>query len=108
MSVVSASPAQLAELSNFVVNMRSVIASFSHVMNQMNALNNGWNATISAIIGTPAGTTIVDATNLAGAVPLTDTTVAALVADIQAILTTYYTAGSQQTYAQVCGPMNTL
>lgn len=106
MSVVNATPQQLAQLSNFVVLLRATISSFAKNMDTMNALNAAWNANISAIIGTPAGTTIVDGTNLAGAVPLTDTQVATLVADIQAILTTYYAAGAQQLYTLVCGPGN--
>lgn len=108
MTVANATPAQLAELSNFVVNLRAVIASFAQVQYQMNALNQAWSANISAIIGTPAGTTITDATGLAGAVPLTDTQVSQLVTDIQNVMATYFTTGAQQLYAQVCGPMNVL
>lgn len=108
MSVANATSEQLAELSNFVVNLRAVIASFAQVQYQMNALNQAWNANISAIIGTPAGTVIADNTGLAGAVPLTDTQVSTLVSDIQAVMTTYFTTAAQQLYAQVCGPMNVL
>lgn len=106
--IASPTEAQLAQLSNFVVQLRAVIATFSQCQYQMNALNQAWNANISAIIGTPNGTTITDATNLAGAVPLTDTQVSQLVTDIQAVMTSYFTTAAQELYAQVCGPMNVL
>jgi hypothetical protein len=106
MSVALATPAQLAQLSNFVVLMRSAVSMFAKNMDTMNALVMAWNANISAIVGVPVGTTVIDATGLAGAVPLTDTTVAALVGDLQAILATYYTTAAQQLYTTVCGPGN--
>ena len=108
MTVATATPAQLALLNNYVVQMRAVVSQFAKNMNKMNAMVAARNANISAIVGTPAGTVITDSTNLAGAAALTDTQVAALVADIQAILTTYYTAAAQQLYTQVCGPGNVL
>lgn len=106
MTIATASPAQLAELSNFVVLMRAQISTLAILMSKMNALNAAWQGTISAIIGTPAGLTVTDGSNLAGAVPLTDSQVATLIADIQAILTTYNTPAAQQLYASVCGPGN--
>ena len=108
MSVATANPAQLTELSNFVMQLRAAIASFAKDMVTMNALVAAWNANITQIIGTPAGTIIVDGTGLAGAVPLTDTQVASLVTSLQAVLTTYYTTAAQQLYAEVCGPTNVL
>lgn len=104
--VATATNEQLALLSNFVVNMRAQISQCAILMSRMNALSAYWTSVISPIIGTPAGTTIADNTGLAGAVPLTDTQVAALIADIQAILTQYYTPAAQELYAQVAGPTN--
>lgn len=106
MSVATATPAQLAQLSNFVVTLRALISAFSINMDRMNALMNAWNANISAIIGTPSGITITDNTGLAGAVPLTDTQVSTLVTDVQNLLAAYDTATAQQLYALVCGPTN--
>src|SRR5271170_5338915 len=106
-NISTATPTQLAELNNYVVQLRATISQFSINMVTMNAMVNAWNANISAIIGTPAGLTVTDSTGLAGAVPLTDTQVSTLVTDLQAILTTYYTTGAQQLYAEVCGPTNT-
>lgn len=106
MTVSNATTAQLAQLSNYVVLMRTTISAFAKNMDTMNALVNAWNGNISAIIGTPAGTTITDSSNLAGAVPLTDTQVAQLVADLQAVLAAYNTPAAQQLYTSVCGPGN--
>lgn len=107
-NISTANTVQLALLNNYVVQLRSTIASFARDMVTMNAMNAAWTGTITQIIGTPAGLTVTDSTGLSGAVPLTDTQVATLAGDIQSILTTYYTANAQQLYAQVCGPTNVL
>ena len=106
-NISTATPTQLTELNNYVVQLRAIVAAFSTNMVAMNAMVNAWNANISAIIGTPAGLVVTDSTNLAGAVPLTDTQVSTLTTDLEAILTTYYTTAAQQLYATVCGPTNT-
>ena len=108
MSVANATPEQLAELSAFVVLQRATAGEFFRVMNHMNALNNSWNATISAIIGTPAGTTIVDNSGLAGIVPLTDTDATNIMSYMQNTLTNFYDAAHQQELTKACGPSNTI
>lgn len=107
MSVAGATPAQLAELSSYVVLLRGVSSSLMKLMAQMNALQNAYNANISSIIGTPAGTIIVDNTGLAGAVPLTDSQVVTITSYFENILTTYYDTGHQQNLTLACGPGNT-
>lgn len=108
MSVANATPQQLAELSAYTVYLRGITSQFMKLMNQMNALNNSWNGTVSAIIGTPAGTTITDNTGLAGAVPLTDTDVTNITSYCQNVLTSFYDAAHQQVLTKACGPGNTL
>ncbi|MGB8627763.1 MAG: hypothetical protein WCD69_00005 [Xanthobacteraceae bacterium] len=105
-NISNATPQQLAELSAFVVQERAIVAQFAQSMAQMNQLNNNWNATIAAIIGTPAGLTVTDTSGLAGIVPLTDTNVYAILGYFQAILTAYYDAAHQQIFVQACGPTN--
>ena len=108
MSVATATPAQLAQLSTYVVQLRAVSSQFMKAMSQMNALQNYYNETVSGIIGTPAGTTIVDNTGLAGAMPLTDTQVVTMTSWFENILSTYYTATYQQQFTSACGPGNVL
>lgn len=108
MSVATATPAQLALLSNFVAELRANMASFAQTIAVMNALNVSWEATISAIVGTPAGTLITDSSGLAGISQLTDTQVSSLMTDVQSVLTTYNSTAAQELFSQVCGPLNTL
>lgn len=108
MSVAGATPQQLKELNDYVVLLRSVAGEFFRVMNHMNAVNNSWNATISAIIGTPAGTTIVDNSSLAGIVPLTDTDVTNITSYFQNTLTSFYDAAHQQELTKAAGSGNTI
>lgn len=108
MTIATATPQQLAELSAFVVQERAVVSMWMKTMAQMNALNNSWNATISAIVGTPAGLPVTDNTGLAGAVPLTDTDVYAMVGYFQGCLASYYDTPHQQIMTRACGPTNTL
>jgi hypothetical protein len=105
-NISTATPQQLAALSAFVVQQRAIVAQWSQAMTQMNALNNSWNATIAAIIGTPAGLIVTDATNLAGAVPLTDTNVFAIIGYMQTCMTDFFDTSHQQIFVQACGPTN--
>lgn len=108
MSVLTATPAQLAQLSAYTVMLRAVSAQLMQNMAQMNALQNSYNASVSSIIGTPAGTTIVDNTGLAGAVPLTDTQVVTITSYFENILSSYYDSAHQQQLTLACGPGNTI
>src|SRR5208282_3235405 len=107
MSVVNATPAQRAQLSAYVVMLRAIASQFSMAMSQMNALQNAYNANVAGIIGTAAGTVIVDNTGLAGAVPMTDTQVVTMTSWFENVLTTYYDATHQQQFTIACGPGNT-
>jgi hypothetical protein len=108
MTVANATPAQKVQLDAYVVMLRVVAAQFMKTMNQMNALNNSWNGTISAIIGTPAGTTIADSSSFAGIAPLTDTDVTNITSYFQGVMTSYYDAPHQQVMTKACGPGNTI
>lgn len=108
MTIATATPEQLKEVSDYTVMQRAVCSQFMKAMAQMNALNNSWNATISGIIGTPANLPITDYTGLAGAVPLTDTDVYGITGYFQNVLTSYYDASHQQIFTRACGPGNTL
>ena len=105
-NISTATPQQLAQLSSYVVQQRALVASLMQFMTQANQLNNSWNATISAIVGTPAGLTVTDNSGLAGIVPLTDTNVYAITGYFQTILTDFYDAAHQQIFVQACGPTN--
>lgn len=106
MSVSTATPAQLKQLSDFVVMQRSICSQFAKMMNQMNSLDSSWKANVSAIIGTPTGILITDGSGLAGITQLTDTQVANMMASMESVLSTYYTSAVQQTLVQFCGPTN--
>src|SRR5271170_1242756 len=108
MTVATATPQQLAELSAYMVMMRAVASQLSKSMSQMNALSNSYNATISGIIGgSGTGTVVVDASGLAGIVPLTDTDVVNITFIYQSILSSWYDASHQQLLTRACGPGNT-
>lgn len=106
--IANPTAAQLAQVSTYVVQLRATLAQFAQAMAQMNALQNYYNQTVSAILNPTTGVTVVDSTGLAGAVPLTDTQVVTLTADIEAVLTTYYTTTYQELFAAACGPGNVL
>lgn len=108
MTIATATPQQLAELSAFVVQERAIVSQLMKAMAQMNQLNNNWNATIAAIIGTPAGLVVTDNSGLAGIVPLTDTNVYAILGYFQTILASFYDTSHQQIFVQACGPTNAL
>lgn len=106
--IANPTAAQLAQVSTFVVQLRAVLSQFAKAQSQMNALQAYYNQTVSAILNPTTGVTVVDATGLAGAVPLTDTQVVTLTSDIEAVIATYYTATYQGLYAMACGPSNVL
>ena len=108
MSVVGATPAQLAQLSNFVVLERSACVQLWQLNKTISALVQAWNANILGIIGTPAGTPIVDSTNYAGAVQLTDTQVTNLFGILQTLQSTNMTAPNQASFVLATGPNNML
>lgn len=105
-NVTSATPAQLQQLSSFVVNLRSIVAEWSQAMTQMEMLVNSWNATVANIIGTPVGTVVADTSGLSGIVPLTDTNVYAIVGYMETCLSDFYDTTHQQIFVQACGPTN--
>ncbi len=107
-NISTASAPQLALLNSHVVQLRASVSDFAKMMNRMNALDMSWRSNVSAIVGTPAGLTITDASGLAGITQLTDTQVASMMTSVEAILTTYYSSAAQQTMVQFCGPTNML
>jgi hypothetical protein len=108
MSVASATPAQKIQLDAYVVQLRAIAAQFMKTMNQMNALNDAWNANILGIIGAPAGTPIADSSGLTGIVPLTDTDVTNITSYMQNTLTSFYDGPHRQVMTKACGPTNTI
>lgn len=106
MTIATATPSQLALLNSHVVQMRSLVGQFATLMNQMNALDMSWKANVSAIVGTPAGLAVTDSSNLAGITQLTDTQIAVMMTDFEAILTSYYTTAVQETMVLYCGAVN--
>lgn len=100
-------PAQLKQLSDYIVMLRSVSSMFMKAMNQMSALNNSWNATVSALVGASNGTTIPDGSDFAGAGPLTDTNVTNITSYFQGCMTSYFDAPHQQIMTIASGPGNT-
>ncbi len=105
-NISTATPAQLAQLSSFVVQLRSNISQFAKMMNKLNALNTSWEATVSSTIGIPANLPVTDSSGLAGVTQLTDTEVAGMMTSLQSLLGTYYTPAAQQTMVLWCGPTN--
>jgi hypothetical protein len=108
MTVATATPQQLAELSAYIVMMRAVASQLSKAMAQMNALSNSYNATITGIIGgAGTGTVVADDSGLNGIAPLTDTDVVNITFIFQSILTSWYDSAHQQLLTRACGPSNT-
>jgi hypothetical protein len=108
MSVSSATTAQLAQLSDFVVLERSACVQLWKLNKIITALVQAWNANILGIIGSPQGTPIVDGTNYAGAVQLTDTQVTNLFGILQTLQSTNMTSGNTATFVLATGPDNML
>lgn len=108
MSVTTATPAQLARLANFVVLLRSATITVWQLNRTMNALVQDWNSDILGIIGPPQNTPVVDNTNLAGAVQLTDTQVTNLFGILQTLQTNTMTAGNKDIFMLATGPNNAL
>lgn len=108
MSVATATPAQLARLSNFVTLLRAATVNVWQLNRTLNVLVQDWNSDILGIIGTPQGTTIVDGNNLAGAVPLTDTQVTNLFGILQTLQTNTMTAGNKDVFMLATGPNNAM
>jgi hypothetical protein len=104
MSVSGATTAQLAQLSQFVVQLRSTCFALQQLSTQINSLTAIWNANILGIIGTPQGTPIVDATNLAGATQLTDTQVTQLFGILTTLASDTFTAGNNTALVLATGP----
>lgn len=105
MSVAGATPAQLAQLSAFVNQMRATCIAAMKLNDQVNALVLGWDANILGIIGAPQGTLINDNTGLAGAVELTDTQVTNLFGILQS-MGAILTNANQQAMVLATGPGN--
>jgi hypothetical protein len=108
MSVAGATPAQLAQLSNFVVLERAACVQLWQLNKTITALVQAWNANILGIIGSPQGTLIVDSTNYAGAVQLTDTQVTNIFGILQALQSTNMTAPNSASFVLAAGPNNML
>lgn len=109
MSVATATPQQLAELSAYAVMLRAIAGQFMKCMNQMNALNNSYNATISGIIGgAGTGTVVVDNSGLAGIASLTDTDIVNITSYFEGCMASYYDSTHQQVMTRAAGPGNTL
>lgn len=108
MSIATATPEQLARVANFVVMLRSAVIQIWQIDKVARVLVQDWNSDILGIIGTPQGTTIVDNTGLAGAVPLTDTQVTNLFGILQTLQTNTMTAGNKDVFMLATGPSNAL
>lgn len=106
--IANPTAAQLAQLSTYVVQLRAVSAQFMQAMAQMNALQNYYNETVSALLNPTTGATVADNTGLSGAVPLTDAQVVTMTSWIEAVLSSYYDATHQQQFTAACGPGNVL
>lgn len=106
MSISTATPQQLKELDDYTVMLRGLSGEWMRLMHKMNLQIDAWNATISAIIGTPGNLPVTDSSNLVGAVPLVDTEVYAISGWMQDSLTAYYDASHQQILVKACGPAN--
>lgn len=101
-------PAQLKQLSDYIVMARAVASQFMKAMNQMNALNNSWNGSVSALVGASNGTVIPDASGFAGITTLTDTDVTNITSYFQGAMTSYYDVPHQQVMTKACGPGNAI
>jgi len=108
MSVANATPAQLAQLNNFVVLERAAIVQMWQLNKTISALVQAWNASILGIIGPPAGTPIVDSNSYVGAVQLTDTQVTNLFGILQTLQTNNFGASNQAAFVLATGPNNML
>jgi hypothetical protein len=107
-NISNATPAQLARLSAYVVQMRSVCAQLMKVQAQMNALNDIYNADIVTILGTTAGLTVADSSGLVGITPLLDSEVANITFWFQNLMATYYDSSHRALFTRACGASNTL
>lgn len=106
MSYSTATPAQQAQVNNFVQTLRATIIRIWQLQNNTNALVTAWNANILGILGSPQGIPIPDGTNLAGAVELTDTQVTQLFGILQTFQTDIMTAGNETAFMLATGPNN--
>jgi hypothetical protein len=104
MSVSGATPAQLTQLSDFVVLERSACVQLWQLNKTITALVEAWNSNILGIIGSPQGTPVVDNTGLAGAVQLTDTQVTNLFGILQTLQTNTMTAPNEAALELATGP----
>lgn len=108
MSVSTATPEQLARLSNFVGLLRAATVNVWQLNRTMNALVQDWNSDILGIIGTPQNTIVIDNSNLAGCVRLTDTQITNLFGILQTLQTNTMTAGNKDVFMLATGPNNAM
>jgi hypothetical protein len=106
MSYSTATPAQQAQVNNFVQMLRSTIIRLWQVNNNTSALVTAWNANILGILGSPQGIAIPDGTGLAGAVVLTDTQVTNLFGILQTLQSTNMTQANENAFMLATGPSN--
>ncbi len=108
MSYAAATPEQKARVHNFVTQLRAVTIRQWQLNNAMIALVQAWNSDILGILGSPQGTTITDATGLAGASPMTDTQVTNLFGIHQTWQTNTMTSGNKDIFMLATGPNNAI